>query len=194
MPTISIIGDSQGGGLTQLGRFADALRAKGWTPARFWYRNGASTRRLIEDLPEILRPGAIPDAVLVVAGGNDSTASAPDWQTMLVQLRSRGVRRIYWIGPPAAVDNQTLDVARDAVSRLQQQILGGQSGVTWISGRATAQGLPRRDEVHLTAEGYGEWARRLATQLDSSSGRGLVTLALAAGALGLAWWGSKRLA
>jgi lysophospholipase L1-like esterase len=192
MPTISLIGDSQAGGLETLGGLSRELAARGWQTMRWFNRNGASTAQLISDLPEILNAG-IPDAVLVVAGGNDPSSAVATWAAMVSQLLARGVRHVYWVGPPAAREPGLLDTARQGVSDLQRELFRTIRGVTWIDGRTTAQGLPRRDEVHLTAGGYEQWAARLAPRIKPASNTGATTVLLAAGALGAAWWASQRM-
>lgn len=166
MTTASIIGDSQGGGLAEIGGLNNLLRAKGITPLRYFFRNGASTSRLLTDLSEILSP--TPEYVIVAAGGNDNASSEAAWTSMYNQLVSAGVQHIYWIGPPASPD-AAVDAVRATVSRAQQNLFSSKDRITWISGRLTASGLPRRDDVHLTADGYREWSRRLASIIAGES-------------------------
>lgn len=189
-PSISLIGDSQAGGVTNASPgLARLLEQKGYRTLRYFYRNGASTARLIDDLPEVLSP--VPDIMIVMSGGNDNTRSTTSWGLMVDRLRAAGVRSIVWVGPPAGVGEA--DIEREAVSRLQRSVLASK-GVRWISGRELAQGLERRDEVHLTMPAYATYARRVADAVTGAASTGVATFVLAAGALGGAWWLANRMA
>lgn len=193
MTTISAIGDSQFGGSTEMARpsLPDALREKGWTPLRYHFRNGGSTSVLIGELDQVLTP--VPDAMLVMAGGNDNTRSSTAWGDMLSRLRAAGVRRVIWVGPPGSPDS-AVDAERRAISELQRAFFASKPEVTWISGRNLASGLPRRDDVHLTAAGYTTYVSRIVSALDGTTAKGAMTLVLAGGVLVGAWWLANRAA
>jgi hypothetical protein len=192
MSTISMLGTSQAGGLEVMGGLAEVLRDRGWTPARWFYRNGASTERLIGDVPSILTGGRAAEVVLVVSGGNDSPSSEAAWGAMLDRLALAGAQRVIWVGPPAG--DGEVDVTRQQVTARQQTFFANRPNVTFVDGRTSAAGLPLRDSVHLTAAGYRTWASRLASAISSpgaAAGAGSILLGLAA-ALAGAWWLSRR--
>lgn len=191
MPTASLIGDSQAGGVENASpSLSTLLQRSGYRTLRYFYRNGASTSRLIEDLPEVLTP--VPDVMIVMSGGNDNTRSTTSWGAMVDRLRSAGVRQIVWVGPPAGVGD--VDIERAAVSQLQRSFLASK-GVRWLSGRELAQGLERRDNVHLTMPAYATYARRLASAIaGGGGGTWAITFGLAAAALGGAWWLANKAA
>jgi lysophospholipase L1-like esterase len=173
MTSASLLGDSQAGGIKEV--LGEQLRALGWTTLAATHDNGASTRVLIDG-------GALALAL----------ARRPD---VLVDVARAAGARVVWVGPPGAVGDATLDARRLAISRAQQTFFSTKAGVKWLDGRQTAQGLPRRDEVHLTIPaGYREWAARLAPAIVGPASSGLAALAGAALVLGGAWWFANRAA
>lgn len=196
MTTYSLIGDSQAEGVTNVARpsLPARITAKGGTPRRFWFRVGASTTRLIEDLDEVLTP--VPDVMIVMAGGNDTRYSTGSWGTMLDRLHHAGVRQVVWIGPPNSPDPET-DANRRAISDAQRAFFSTRDGVRWLSGRELASGLPHADgrgvaDVHLTRDGYSVYAQRIASALTSSGGMLALGAAVAAGLLWFAWSAADR--
>ncbi|WP_157068647.1 SGNH/GDSL hydrolase family protein [Sandaracinus amylolyticus] len=160
----AFIGDSQAGGLAAVLR--RELARRGVDVIASEHRNGASTRVLVQSgvLARALR--ARPAVLIVAAGGNDTTAAASTWSDVVDRALRAGVRRVVWIGPPASFPHGTQrDAERAAVSELQAATFARTLGVAWISGRATANGIPRRDEVHFDSAGYAGWAARLAPHI-----------------------------
>jgi lysophospholipase L1-like esterase len=161
MKTVAVIGDSQAQGLVFYGNISDELVAQGFQFVGGYQQGGATTRQILARVDELLGR-TIPDAVIVTAGGNETvgTAQAQAWGELVSRLLAGGVRKVFWISPPASPE-PVRDRGRAAVSAAQRPVVEA-AGATWISGRDTAQGIPRRDEVHLTNAGYRIWARRIA--------------------------------
>jgi lysophospholipase L1-like esterase len=192
MTSASLLGDSQAGGIKEV--LGEQLRALGWTTLAATHDNGASTRVLIDGGALALALARRPDVLVVFAGGNDTPTSSAHWGELVDVARAAGAR-VVWVGPPGAVGDATLDARRLAISRAQQTFFSTKAGVKWLDGRQTAQGLPRRDEVHLTIPaGYREWAARLAPAIVGPASSGLAALAGAALVLGGAWWFANRAA
>lgn len=161
MTTIAVIGDSQAQGLVYYGNLSDQLVAQGLQYIGGYQLPGAATREITASLPRLF-DRTTPDVVLVFAGGNETVGDSQveSWRSLVEALRAYGVRQIFWVSPPASPD-PTRDRGRAAVSAAQRPVVEA-AGATWISGRDTAQGIPRRDDVHLTNDGYRIWARRIA--------------------------------
>lgn len=164
MKTVAVIGDSQAQGLVVYGNISDQLVRQGAQFVGGFQSPGADTRRIISELDKLFNV-TIPDAVIVTAGGNESPGEARSaaWTELVTRLFAGGVREVYWVSPPASPD-PVRDSLRAAVSEAQKPVVEA-AGATWISGRVTADGLPRRDDVHLTSEGYRVWAQRIAESL-----------------------------
>lgn len=187
MTTVALMGDSQAGGIQS--PLGEALRNRGWTTLGAGHINGASTRRLIDDGVLTRALALRPNVLVVFSGGNDTSRSATVWNELVDRARLANVR-VVWVGPPAAVGDAALDAERLAISRAQQVAFATKPHVKWIDGRASAAGLPRRDEVHLTMpEGYLAWANRLAPQIAGAAAGsvGLVTFGIAGAVLWGAW-------
>lgn len=188
MTTVALLGDSQAGGIKE--PLGDALRALGWRPVAAAHQNGASTRALITGpLEHALAPR--PTVLVVFAGGNDlpEDGSATAWGDLVARARAVGAR-VIWVGPPAAVGDESLDARRLAISNAQARFFATKPDVRWISGRETAASIPRADEVHLTGAGYRTWADRLAPMMAGGGG----SILLAIGIAGLVLWGAWRVA
>lgn len=181
MTAVAIIGDSQAGGLEHPLR--RELSSKGQEVVHAAHLNGGSTRRIIDEGLLAGALGARPSLLIVAAGGNDTSSSTASWGELLTIARRAGVA-VVWVGPPAAVHNEVLDARRADISAAQRRFFATKTGVRWISGRETASGLPRADEVHLTPAGYAVWGRRLAGSIAGSGGL------LAIGIAGLVLWGA----
>jgi lysophospholipase L1-like esterase len=160
LTTVAVIGDSQAQGLVFYGNISDELAAQGLQFVGGYQQGGATTRQILSRLDELLGR-TIPDVVIVTAGGNETvgTAQAQAWGELVSRLLAGGVRQVFWISPPASPE-PVRDRGRAAVSEAQRPVVEA-AGATWISGRVTADGIARRDEVHLTNAGYREWARRV---------------------------------
>lgn len=196
MSTYSVAGDSQAQGLIAAGLLADVQ----WLSKK--NLPGANSERLLGLVREALDAG-VPEVFVVVAGGNDvylrEARREPAWRAIVDLLRSRGIRKIIWVGPPASTDN-ALDSRRRLVSE-QQRAFFGPLGVLWLDGRTLAEGLPYQDDVHLTAAGYREYAARLGRRLgtlaeeparkEGGQGGTLLLAGLAAGAIAY-WFASRR--
>lgn len=186
--TAALLGDSQAGGIKE--PLGELLRAAGWTTVAAAHQNGASTRALVDGGPLANALERRPDVLVVFAGGNDTSSSGTAWGDLVSAARRAGAR-VIWVGPPAAVGDAALDASRAAVSEAQRVFFATKPDVVWIDGRATADGLPRRDSVHLTIpSGYRRWAERLAPLMVGSGG----SMLLAIGIAGLAVWGAWRIA
>lgn len=160
MKTVAVIGDSQSQGLVFYGNISDELAAQGFQFVGGYQQGGATTRQILARVDELLGR-TIPDAVIVTAGGNETvgTAQAQAWGELVSRLLAGGVRQVFWISPPASPE-PVRDRGRAAVSEAQRPVVEA-AGATWISGRVTADGIPRRDEVHLTNAGYRVWSQRV---------------------------------
>ena len=185
MTSAYLLGDSQAGGIADpLGAL---LRARGWTTIGAAHTDGGSTHEIIDNGSLGRALAARPAVLVVFAGGNDGASAQGSWGNVVDTAHRLGTR-VVWIGPPAAIGNDALDTRRRTVSRAQQAFFATKPWVKWIDGRRTANGLPRRDEVHLTIPvGYASWAQRLAPEISSSSG-GAATIGIAAAVLLGAWW------
>lgn len=176
MTDVAIIGDSQAGGLELPLR--RELSGKGWQVLYTAHLNGGSTRRIIDDGLVVRALAARPGLLVVAAGGNDTSSSSASWGELLGLARRVGVD-VLWVGPPAAAPGQeVLDARRADISVAQQRFFATKTGVRWVSGRETAAGLPRADEVHLTPAGYASWAGRLAGAIAGSGGMAAIGLAV----------------
>lgn len=167
MTTVAVIGDSQAQGIVFYGNLPDQLVAQGLQYVGGYQLPGAPTREIAANVSRLF-DRTIPDVVIVFAGGNETVGAAQtaSWRSLVEVLQAYGVKQVFWVSPPASPD-PARDRGRAAVSAAQRPVVEA-AGATWISGRDTAQGIPRRDDVHLTNDGYRTWAQRIAGTVGAS--------------------------
>jgi len=167
-PTISLAGDSQAQGLLAAGLPARVTGAR-WIAKLS--RAGANSEGVRVLVQQALAAG-VPDMFVVVAGGGDvhlpEGRALRAWRAIIADLANAGVQQVVWVGPPAAMGDEALDAQRLNVSRAQRSVMLGLPGVEWLDGRELTTGLPYRDRVHLTSNGYRTYAERLARPLAST--------------------------
>lgn len=210
--TFAILGDSQAGGVSAA--LQRELAAKGYQlqAGGKVTRNGGSTAVLLSQNLVTRVPPA--DLVFVALGGNDAyhpesffgSSYEAELERVIGTLSPKS-SRIIWMGPPSSTSSSA-DAKRRLVTEAQRRYLG--SRITWLDGRALAEGLPRNDEVHLTPSGYSTLAGRLAARIPSAVGstsrfpyNGSLaadaastgsTLLIAAAVVGGSWWLANQFA
>lgn len=206
-----VTGDSQAEGLMSPLRASLGARLVGAYDHRGW-----SSRRLLDEGAIQTAAGtaaANGATMVVVAGGNDPIPDTPTSleaykQTLLEILRTVARKsaatsqpiKLVWFGPVFALHEYD-ETQHPAVARAQRAILnsseaaravreipGAQLSWRWVDSQPLTRDLARVSNVHLTADGYRTYARRVIGQVE---GGGLVGLALL-GAVGYGVWRATR--
>lgn len=169
---VEIIGDSQADGID--GPLGHLLESAGATVSSSTH-TGMSLAQAASLTP------ADADITIVSFGGNNPPATYATAVSQMDALLAKLSGQVYWMTVLPSSD-PALQPARARMAAWQKRYLPTR-GVIVIDGEATAAGLPRGNDPHLTASGYTALAGRLLAALRATPARAPWLLAIAAGAV-----------
>lgn len=105
------------------------------------------------------------DVAIVSGGGNVPPRTAEAARSQMDALLALLPREVAWVTVVPSTD-PSLEEGRSRMRSFQKYYLPSK-GVSVIDSPRLVSGLPRRDEVHLTASGYESFATRLAGSLST---------------------------
>lgn len=155
---VLLYGDSQMQGLSR--KLKELLLRQGAADVIVQVHQGLR----LADMPSQERP-ADADVAIVSGGGNVPPRTIEAATSQMDALLAVLPREVAWVTVVPSTDPD-LEEGRRRMRSFQKSHLPSR-GVTVIDSPALVSGLPRRDEVHLTASGYESFATRLAGSLST---------------------------
>jgi hypothetical protein len=168
---VKIVGDSQADGID--GPLGHLLESAGATVSSSTH-TGMSLAQAAS-----LPPSEDADITFVSFGGNNPPATYATAVSQMDALLSKLRGQVYWMTVLPSSD-PALQPARARMAAWQKRYLPTR-GVIVIDGEATAAGLPRGNDPHLTASGYTALAGRLLAALRATPARAPWLLAIGVG-------------
>lgn len=185
--TVLLLGDSQIQGLAEE---LEALIVAAGGSVTVSAHPGMSLKAAYETLPANIANGH--DVVIVSFGGNNPPTEYSRAVTQMSGLLHLLIgRRVFWLTVLPSTDPD-LQPARGQMAAWQKRYLPTK-GVTVLDGNSLTDGLPRRDGLHLTPNGYTALATRIVSAIVRTGGRlvGVVAGAAVIGAA-IAWWRNRH--